>query len=76
MNVRLRKRESGDYRLFQKKYMEKHQTLCVTLSKENDKDIIEWLGKQENRSQAVREALREKIYFENRMNHVMEVRGK
>lgn len=75
MNSRLRKKEPSDYRLFQKKYMEKHQTLCVTLSKEEDKDIIEWLGKQDNRSQAVREALREKIYFEDRMNHVMEVRG-
>ena len=53
-----------DYRAFQKKYMERHQTLCVTLSKDNDKDIISWLGKQENRSQAVREALRCQITYE------------
>ena len=54
-----------DYKAFQRKYMQKHQTLCVTLSKENDKDIISWLGKQENRSQAVRRILREYIVWEN-----------
>lgn len=40
------------------KYMERHQTLCVTLDKEKDADIIHWLGKQKNRSQAVRAVLR------------------
>lgn len=40
------------------KYMQRHQTLCVTLDKEEDADIINWLKKQHNRSQSVREILR------------------
>ena len=43
---------------YAKKYMERHQTLCVTLSKDDDADIIAWLSKQENRSRAVRALLR------------------
>ena len=43
---------------YAKKYMERHQTLCVTLSKETDADIIAWLEKQPNRSRAVRAVLR------------------
>lgn len=43
------------------KYMERHKTLCVTLDKKNDADIIRWLSTQQNRSQAVRKALREVI---------------
>ena len=53
------KKDIYDYKFHQKKYMVRHQTLCVTLSKEKDADIISWLGKQENRSEAVRRALRE-----------------
>ncbi len=44
---------------YQKKYMGKHKMLSVLLHGENDKDIIDWLEKQENQSEAVREALRE-----------------
>lgn len=44
-----------------KKYMTRHKTMCVTLSKENDNDILDWLGEQENRSEAVREALKKMI---------------
>lgn len=43
---------------YQAKYMRSHRMLCVLLDSKNDKDIISWLGKQENRSEAVREALR------------------
>lgn len=43
---------------YAQKYMERHQTLCVTLSKTEDADIIKWLSKQPNRSRAVREVLR------------------
>jgi hypothetical protein len=46
-------------REYQKKYMGKHKMLSVLLHGENDKDIIEWLERQENQSEAVREALRE-----------------
>lgn len=45
-------------RKYSAKYMTKHQTLCVTLSKTEDADIIAWLEKQENRSQAVRAVLK------------------
>lgn len=45
----------------QARYMERHKTLCVTLDKKNDADILSWLGSQHNRSQAVRKALREVI---------------
>lgn len=46
-------------RQYQKKYMDRHRMLSVLLHEENDKDIIDWLEKQENQSEAVREALRE-----------------
>lgn len=50
---------SDKQKVYQKKYMDRHRMLCVLLNKEKDKDIIEWLQKQENQSEAVREALRE-----------------
>lgn len=49
----------GDRKKYLKKYMERHTTLCVTLDNSSDKDIIDWLSAQQNRSQAVRGALRE-----------------
>ena len=58
MNPALEKEIRYKYR-HQAKYMERHQTLCVTLDKKADADIISWLGRQDNRSQAVRKALRE-----------------
>lgn len=57
MNTDLQKKR-GDRRRYLKKYMERHKTLCVTLDNESDKDILEWLSAQENRSQSVRMALR------------------
>ncbi len=57
MNDELKK-SSFDRKKSMMKYMERHQTLCVTLDNEDDKDIIVWLGKQKNRSQAVRKVLR------------------
>lgn len=62
MNTALKKDEK--HINHQAKYMERHQTLCVTLDKEKDSDLISWLDKQENRSQAVRAALRERIINE------------
>lgn len=57
MNPDLQKKK-GDRRVYLKKYMMRHRTLCVTLDNDSDSDIISWLDAQENRSQAVREALR------------------
>lgn len=52
-------RSKAKQAVYQKKYMDRHRMLCVLLDSKNDKDIISWLETQENRSQAVREALRE-----------------
>ncbi len=43
---------------YQAKYMERHRMLTVNLDKQEDSDIIKWLDKQANRSEAVRKALR------------------
>ena len=56
MNPELRKTVTD--KKYAAKYMERHKTLCVTLDKKADADIIQWLGTQENRSQTVREILR------------------
>ena len=50
-----------------KQYMTRHKTMCVTLSRETDADILDWLDEQENRSQAIREALKSKIHTEKFM---------
>jgi len=44
---------------WQAKYMEQRKMVSFVLDKENDKDLIQWLEKQENQSEAIREALRE-----------------
>ncbi len=41
------------------RYMESKMMLTCLLNRKTDNDIISWLGKQENRSEAVRRALRE-----------------
>lgn len=53
MNEALKKNEK-----YQKRYMKRHKMLCVLLSNENDKDIINWLRMQENASESVRKVLR------------------
>lgn len=53
MNEALKKNEK-----YQKRYMKRHKMLCVLLSNENDKDIIDWLRTQENASESVRRTLR------------------
>ena len=53
MNEALKKNEK-----YQKRYMKRHKMLCVLLSNENDKDIINWLKTQENASESVRRILR------------------
>ena len=54
-DLKKEKKIKGSY---QKKYMERHVTLCVTLDKDLDADIISWLSKQKNRSESVRKLLK------------------
>lgn len=62
MNKKLIKSKSDPGKR-QRKYMRKHMTLCVTLSKEKDQDIIEWLDRQNNRSEEVRRVLRQEAEY-------------
>ena len=50
---------SNNHTQVMKKYMKSKMMLTCLLNRETDRDIISWLGKQENRSEAIREALRE-----------------
>lgn len=56
MNEALKKNEK-----YRKKYMRSHKILTLLLDKEKDADIIKWLEPQENRSEAVRKAIRKEI---------------
>ena len=56
-------RSKAKQAVYQKRYMDRHRMLCVLLDGKNDKDIISWLETQENRSQAVREALRKEVEY-------------
>lgn len=58
------KRNVAKQAAYQKKYMNRHKMLSVLLDEKNDKDIISWLGEQENRSEAVRRAIRESIEYQ------------
>ena len=58
MNSELKNMRRSINSSYQKKYMERHVTLCVTLDKDKDADIIDWLNAQDNRSVAVRNLLR------------------
>ena len=58
MNNELKNMRRSINSSYQKKYMERHVTLCVTLDKDKDADIIDWLNDQDNRSVAVRNLLR------------------
>lgn len=53
MNESLKKPE-----IYRKRYMKRKKMLTLLLDNEKDNDIIEWLGKQTNRSEAVRELIR------------------
>lgn len=56
MNEALKKNEK-----YRKKYMRSHKILTLLLDKKKDADIIEWLEPKENRSEAVRKAIRKEI---------------
>ena len=60
MNEKLKK-DSRKQAEYQKKYMQSHKVLCINLDKYEDRDIIAWLSRQSNRSEAVRKILREAI---------------
>jgi len=64
MNNKLKKNES-----YKKRYMRKHKMLTALLDKEKDADIIEWLNKQENRSEAIRQAIRDRITYTEQAKH-------
>lgn len=44
---------------YQARYMTKRKMITFILDKEKDADIIGWLEKQDNQSEAIREALKE-----------------
>lgn len=48
-----------DYAAYQAKFKSKNKSYTFNLNEIKDKQIIEWLEEQENRSEAIREALRE-----------------
>lgn len=50
---------------YNKTYLESRKMVSFVLDKKTDKDIIDWLGKQENQSRSIREALRLSIGYQN-----------
>lgn len=44
---------------YQAKYMGKKKMITFILDKNDDVDLIEWLERQKNQSEAIREALKE-----------------
>ena len=56
MNEALKKNEK-----YRKKYMRSHKILTLLLDREKDSDILRWLKTKENRSEAVRSAIRKEI---------------
>lgn len=48
---------------YNKTYLESRKMVSFMLDKKTDKDIINWLGKQENQSRSIREALRAEIAY-------------
>lgn len=64
MNNKLRK-ENGKQADYQKKYMKRHKMVCVNLDKKEDGEIIRWLDKKDNRSNAIRRALKNQMELES-----------
>lgn len=48
---------------YNKTYLESRKMVSFMLDKKTDKDIIDWLGKQENQSRSIRQALRAEIAY-------------
>jgi nucleoside-triphosphatase THEP1 len=51
---------------YNKNYLESRKMVSFMLDKKTDKDIIDWLGKQENQSRSIREALRDIAWKEKK----------
>ena len=58
MNEELKKPEK-----YRKRYMRSHKIITLLLDNKRDADILDWLSKQENRSEAVRSAIRNEITY-------------
>ena len=50
---------------YNKTYLESRKMVSFVLDKKTDKDIIDWLGKQENQSRSIRGALRSSIEYQD-----------
>ncbi len=59
MNEELKKPEK-----YRKRYMRSHKIITLLLDNKKDADILDWLSKQENRSEKIRNVLRSFILFE------------
>ena len=47
-----------DYKKYRKKFISKHKSFTVNLEYDRDADVIKWLSSQDNKSNAIRKALR------------------
>lgn len=65
------KRNKEKQAAYQAKYIKGKKTLSVLLDPKNDTDIISWLETQENRSEAVRRALRASCGDGRRRGHLI-----
>lgn len=61
MNEELKKPEK-----YRKRYMRSHKIITLLLDNKRDADIIRWLGRQENRSEAIRMAIRVCIEYQEK----------
>ena len=61
MNESLKKPEK-----YRKRYMRSHKIITLLLDNKRDADIIRWLGRQENRSEAIRMAIRSCIEYQEK----------
>lgn len=58
MNDTLKKPEK-----YRTRYMRKHKTISFVLDHQKDADILDWIGKQDNCSAAIRSAIRSQIVY-------------
>lgn len=61
MNEELKKPEK-----YRKRYMRSHKIITLLLDNKRDADILNWLSKQENRSEAIRIAIRSCIEYQEK----------
>lgn len=61
MNEELKKPEK-----YRKRYMRSHKIITLLLDNKRDADVLDWLSKQENRSEAIRIAIRSCIEYQEK----------